>query len=606
MGKGLQQDCGRRESNSTTRCPHVPPGFSRAEVTPGQQGSRGRDVLSAQIELLYANANSAVAVTIFAATILTLLQRGTIPNFVLLGWWLYMMSVSVSRRALAVRYSHTSPGHTDINRWRAAFTVGVGFAGLGWGGAGILLYPAAHLKNQLFLAFVLGGMMLGAGSLLAPRPEAFLAFLIPTGLLPTIRLLVQGDEMHVAMGLLAAVFTVSTLITTVRIYRTIDTSLKLRFENRDLIEDLQAAKSQMEKLNQALELRVQQRTADLRESEERFRSLSNASVEGIVIHDHGVILDANLSFARLFGYEQPEQLIGKSGLEYLVSPESRPCMRKQIAQSEAGPLEVTAIRTDGTAFPAEIILRRLKYLGRDASMVSFHDITERMQAQEERQRSIEQFRALAARLQCVREEERKRVAREIHDQLGQVLTAIKIELSSLALEFPAEQKHQSKKTASILKLVEETIQSVRRISTELRPGILDDLGLVAAIEWAGEEFEARTGTKCHLDLPADDISLDTEQATAVFRIFQETLTNVARHADASETKVRLAKDSHNLTLEVQDNGLGIPEDKLSNGKSLGILGMRERALLLGGELTIRGAPGKGTTVRVQIPDSRPM
>ena len=215
---------------------------------------------------------------------------------------------------------------------------------------------------------------------------------------------------------------------------------------------------------------------------------------------------------------------------------------------------------------------------------------------------MEQLRALAARLQSVREEERKRVAREIHDQLGQVLTAVKIDLSAVVRELPAD---QANRTSSILKLVDETIQSVRRISTELRPGILDDLGLVDAVEWAGEDFEARTGTKCRLDLPEDDISVDPEQATAVFRIFQETLTNVARHADASQIEVRLAKDDRDLTLEVHDNGGGIPEDKLANGESLGILGMRERALLLGGEFTISGGPGEGTTVRVRIPEVHP-
>jgi signal transduction histidine kinase/CheY-like chemotaxis protein len=145
-------------------------------------------------------------------------------------------------------------------------------AGTGWGGAGILLYPEAHLTNQLFLVFILGGMMLGAGSLLAPRPEAFLAFLTPTGLIPTVRLLVHGDEMHVAMGLLAGVFTFATLITTWRVHRTIDLWLSLQFENRDLVEDLRTAKNQTEAMNQALELRVQDRTAELHRSTEQLRA----------------------------------------------------------------------------------------------------------------------------------------------------------------------------------------------------------------------------------------------------------------------------------------------------------------------------------------------
>jgi signal transduction histidine kinase len=229
------------------------------------------------------------------------------------------------------------------------------------------------------------------------------------------------------------------------------------------------------------------------------------------------------------------------------------------------------------------------------------NITERKRAEDERQRSLEQLRALAARLQGIREEERKSVAREIHDQLGQALTAIKIDLSSLIHDLPADKKQGSE---SFLNLIDQTIQSVRRISTELRPGILDDLGLVAAVEWAGEEFEARTGTTCRLDLPQDDIAVDPEQATAIFRILQEALTNVARHADASDVEVRLAREDGHLTLEVHDNGKGIAGDKLSSGGSLGILGMRERAMLLGGELAISGPPRNGTTVRVRIPEAR--
>jgi signal transduction histidine kinase len=232
------------------------------------------------------------------------------------------------------------------------------------------------------------------------------------------------------------------------------------------------------------------------------------------------------------------------------------------------------------------------------------DITERKRMEKDLQGSRDQLRALAARLQSIREEERKRVAREIHDQLGQALTALKIDLSFLMRELPAGDEPPSKRAASMLKLVDEAIRTVRRISTELRPGLLDDLGLVAALEWAGEDFQARTGTTCRVDLPPEDIAVDPEQATAIFRIFQETLTNVARHAEASEVDVRIASAEGNLTLEVHDNGKGIPEDEISNGKSLGLLGMRERAMLLGGELTIRGLPGNGTTVRVRIPEAR--
>ena len=221
---------------------------------------------------------------------------------------------------------------------------------------------------------------------------------------------------------------------------------------------------------------------------------------------------------------------------------------------------------------------------------------------EELQRSFDQLRALAGRLQSIREEERTRVARDIHDQLGQALTAIKLDVSALVRQ-PAGPEQHLEKAASILNLVDETIQAVRRISTELRPGVLDDLGLVATVEWAGEEFEARTGTRCRLDLPPDDIVVDQERATAIFRILQETLTNVARHADARKVEVRLSQQGRHLTLEVHDDGRGIAEDRLSRNESLGILGMRERAMLIGGDLTITGSPGRGTTVIVKIPEA---
>lgn len=233
------------------------------------------------------------------------------------------------------------------------------------------------------------------------------------------------------------------------------------------------------------------------------------------------------------------------------------------------------------------------------------DVTQSKRAEDQLQRSHDELRALTAQLQTVREEERTRVAREIHDELGQALTAIKLEVMALTRETPADHTAAVPRSQSIVHLLDKAIQSVQRISTELRPGILDDLGLAAALEWAAEEFEGRTGTKCGISMPHEDITIDRDRATALFRIFQETLTNVARHAKATEVNVRLAEENGNLVLEVQDNGLGIREERLSSAKSLGILGMRERARLLGGELVIQGVPGVGTTVRARIPRVEP-
>jgi PAS domain S-box-containing protein len=239
---------------------------------------------------------------------------------------------------------------------------------------------------------------------------------------------------------------------------------------------------------------------------------------------------------------------------------------------------------------------------REHVVVVFDDITERKGQEEQLRQSLGQLRSLAARVQRVREDEAARVAREIHDELGQALTAIKMELSSLVRDLPAERKRRSK---DILELVDGTIQSMRRICTELRPAILDDLGLVAALEWAAEEFAARTGTRCRLDLPPNEIIINQECTVALFRIFQESLTNVARHANAAEVNVRLARVDGMLVLEVHDNGKGVTEERSAARNSLGILGMRERALLVGGEFTITGGPGMGTTVRVHIPETPP-
>jgi len=322
--------------------------------------------------------------------------------------------------------------------------------------------------------------------------------------------------------------------------------------------------------------------------------------------DHRFIY-VNDAACKALGYER-EELIGKTLLD--VNPKASLEGLNGVWQSlrSQGFFSTESVhrRKDGSEFPVEIVVTYVQSGGKEFSCGFARDITERRRAEEERQRSFDQLRALAARLQSIREEERKRVARDIHDQLGQALTAIKIDLSSLVRELPAGEKQPAKRTASILQLVDESIQSVRRISTELRPGILDDLGLVAAIEWAGEEFESRTGTPCRLDLPPENIEVDAERATAIFRIFQETLTNVARHADASQVDVRMACEGGDLTLEVYDNGKGINGDQLSNRASFGILGMRERAMLLGGELTISSPPGKGTTVRVRIPEVHPI
>ena len=230
-----------------------------------------------------------------------------------------------------------------------------------------------------------------------------------------------------------------------------------------------------------------------------------------------------------------------------------------------------------------------------AIFVELHMKTERLRESEDK------LRRLAAHLISVREEERAHIAREIHDELGQVLTGIKMEVGWLAkrLKEPA----LLEKTESMAKLIDSTVQTVRKIATGLRPEMLDDMGLVAAVGWQAKEFQKRTGIRCRAKLPPER-KFDLEISTCIFRIFQEILTNVARHSRATRVDVELAVTGEHFKLEVVDNGVGIADSDLYGRKSLGLLGMQERAMLFGGEVGIAGTPGQGTRVSVSIPIGR--
>jgi len=233
------------------------------------------------------------------------------------------------------------------------------------------------------------------------------------------------------------------------------------------------------------------------------------------------------------------------------------------------------------------------------------EIKERRLALQQLRESQAQLRALAARLISVREEERTRIAREVHDELGQALTGLKLDVQWLAKGLAASQKPLLEKTQAMAALIDSTVRLVRRISAGLRPEILDEMGLVAAIRWQAEEFQKRMGIRCRLKLPAASVAPDKELSTAVFRVFQEVLTNVARHAKATSVNVDFDISEEHLLLRVSDNGVGISEDKLHSRDSLGLLGMRERVQVFGGRVDIEPAPAGGTTVSVSIPILRP-
>jgi signal transduction histidine kinase len=229
------------------------------------------------------------------------------------------------------------------------------------------------------------------------------------------------------------------------------------------------------------------------------------------------------------------------------------------------------------------------------------EIAERTPIEAALRSSQQQLRHLATHLQNRQEEERRHIAREIHDELGQALTTLKIDVSWLSRRAATASQPWQECLSRISSQLETVINVVRRISTALRPGVLDDLGLTAALEWQLQDVRKRTGLAYQLTLPLEEVDVEPARTTAVFRIFQEALTNVLRHAEATSVAVQVTQDDDALLLEVADNGKGISPNQVADHTALGLLGMRERAHLWGGDVTIEGTPGVGTTVRVRMP-----
>ncbi|HDP68242.1 MAG TPA: PAS domain-containing sensor histidine kinase [Candidatus Marinimicrobia bacterium] len=374
---------------------------------------------------------------------------------------------------------------------------------------------------------------------------------------------------------------------------------------KTLEAEIRSLKSRIKELEKA-EIRLMKAEHELIKNEKRFRELVDLLPQTVYEMD----LKGNLTFTnkyglQSFGYSKQELDKGINLFQLFVASE-RERVRENIHSILNGNPsrgnEYISQRKDGTTFHSlfysNAIIQNGKPVGLRGVVI---DIDDRKKAESDLKESRDQLRNLASHLQTVREEERLIIAREIHDELGQSLTALKMDLIWMQKRLSPEQVEQVQKVRSMSALVDTTIQTVRRISTELRPGLIDDLGLQAAMEWYCGEFQNRTGIECKLELNEDEFQLEQDRVIAVFRIFQEALTNVVRHANATKIYIGLHRNSNLLSMEIRDNGIGITEDQIHSPKSLGLVGLRERVNPWGGKVIISGVKNMGTTVKVTLP-----
>jgi two-component system sensor histidine kinase UhpB len=339
----------------------------------------------------------------------------------------------------------------------------------------------------------------------------------------------------------------------------------------------------------------------LKKSEMKYRTLFEQSLDPIFITDeNAVIIDANPSMMELFGYPISE-IIGHSADEFFKEQnEYQNIIALARTKGAVSNFECRMLTKSERVLDVQITVRKYEYgwQGGDGYQGIIRDITQYKLYFEELLRSRQELRNLTAHIENLREQERTDIAREIHDVLGQSLTALRLDLSWVRKKIKPEETDLGEKILIMDNIINDIISTVRKLSTQLRPGILDDLGLPAAIEWQTDEFKKRTGINCCVDC-GDVGDLREDKAVALFRIFQESFTNIMKHSCADNVIISLQKNDGNVEMMIRDNGKGFSDQDLKTKGSYGIIGMKERVKNLSGTLTIDG--NSGTTIRVVIP-----
>jgi len=328
------------------------------------------------------------------------------------------------------------------------------------------------------------------------------------------------------------------------------------------------------------------------------------SLPGIfyLFNESGKYLRWNNQFEKITGYSS-EEIFNKRPWEMFQGDDVAYIKKRiqDVFQYGVNDAEAYFIAKDGSSIPFYFKAVRINYENQPCLLGYGIDISDRKKAEEELKESYSAIRNLSEHLQNIREDERSHIAREIHDELGQQLTVLKMDASWLNKKLKDADENVRQKLKDLLELMDSTVKTVRRISSELRPSLLDDMGLVPAMEWHLKEFEKRTSLKVHFTIPSVELELPDTVKTGLFRIFQESLTNVARHANAKKVEIHLELENDTLQLSISDDGKGFEMKEAVKKKTLGILGMQERSFMMGGKYEVSSKPGQGTTINVFVP-----
>ncbi len=352
---------------------------------------------------------------------------------------------------------------------------------------------------------------------------------------------------------------------------------------------------------------TERKTADeaIRQSEQKYKLMfeKNPMPMWMASALDMKFISANEAAIEFYGYSNEEFLKMSTNDLMAQTSQSDPDAISRIRSSSKNSMThvVSHRKKNGDVVQVEIKEHKIEYKGKPAFLILANDVTEKLIAEQMMKQSNLELRELSSHLETIREEERTTISREIHDELGQQLTGLKMDASWLSRKIPQHETILQEKITTMIALIEDTVKSVRRISSDLRPGILDDLGLIDALDWASVEFERRTGIECKFKPTVEDVSFEKNLSTGIFRVYQEALTNVARHAGASRIKTTFDKSTDNWVLVIEDDGKGFDSSDVISKKTLGLVGMKERAKMFGGKLNIASMAGVGTVIRLEVP-----